>query len=586
MPTVYDYNYHPYYNATYDADTYDVVQMIDKSGTYAGFVAYWPSPFGIVVKPTSVITRTEVLSSLCTVEQNVTWAQINEYDAYTFDFRSQNWPTTDLYPIGGGVWSNEPMIYKNNILLFAPGDYIWDPNTQQVTFTLAPADTDRLIIDYKHQKPDTEGAYNMGYWYAEPGTPYVIGEWDFKLTPQPESQQFRGVCVYGLTDRHDGDDTNAYAEDWSIGQNIIDREIMYQLDEVFNPWDLYSAVNKKMTRWVEFSDDPIDSANFTTQYTPTLVVDTSMWDQYGQFSERVEDLTNGTVYNRYLGDYMFTENLDGTANFSGLDPDHYYKFLYSTYPIPDDGYSYIGRYELGVVGRDAASVDSAGLSMISAAFLDSWIEYGIAAADMYEPVIANQMPWIMNKVGAGTAWADYYYTSTDWRTALRDDWCTAWPVSSANLVGSGGPLANMLAYYGNDFMTAFFGLQDFTTFAKWKNAIAPVSCWNASNVGYVNSADYKTGYAVISTYIDINGTEILLLWGNWGRDTYYVAKWFWEEGIWALQEAPAGMTSIVVKITYKGYTEGYKPTDISVVECLGTISETAWEDWGGIHPDP
>lgn len=793
MDTVYDYKYQPYYNSQHDANTYDVCQILDKSGTYAGFVAYWPSPFGDFVKPTSVITRTEVLSSLCTVEKNVTWSQINDYDSHTFYFGDQFWSTSDAFPIGGGVWSNEPMIFKNNVLLFSPSDYTWDSDSQKVTFTVNPASSDRFLIDYKHHQPDNApSSYNMAYWGLEAGTPYVIGEWDFKLTAAPEAQQFRGVCVYGLTDRHDGDDADAQSEDWSYGRNNPDREIMYQLNEVFNPWDLNSAVEKYTQRWVEFYHVPVGGDSYTTNQQPALVVSDSEWDQYKVFSERVEDLNTSTVLNRYLGDYSFIANPGGTATFYGLLPGHYYKFLYSTYTYYESnfwngaqaGYSHsnwwsnvisqqeingtqnqnavhtftpswgaswedptdvyhvvsaeelsfqftnksanaftedhtwtyqtpeiewehsafivsaetetnlesgaysfaatnvttvpngqssvmefqlngvelnwnihpnddrldgiyfdnfcadysvemnlfynattmnytlttqlhffsgmdelpaiyeyylMGRYEEGVVGKNAGSVDSAGLSMISAAFKDKGVEYGIAAADMYDPAVANQMPYVMSKIGAGTSWSDYYYGPTDLRTALKDDWCTTWPISSANLIGSGGPLANMLAYYGNDFMTAFYGLntpaQQFTPYAKWQNAIVPLSCWNASNTGYVNSADNKIGYAVVSTYMDINGTEMLLLWGNWGRDTYYIAKWFQEEGIYELQQAPYGITGLVVKITYKSTTDGYKPTAFAVVECLGTISETLWtgtlqvppySDFtkGGIHFDP
>jgi hypothetical protein len=68
-----------------------------------------------------------------------------------------------------------------------------------------------------------------------------------------------------------------------------------------------------------------------------------------------------------------------------------------------------------------------------------------------------------------------------------------------------------------------------------------------------------------------------------------VTKWFHEYGIMQLQEAPPGVTSIVVKITYESTSEGYKPTSVTIPEVLGTISERLWihngEHKGGIH-DP
>jgi len=187
----------------------------------------------------------------------------------------------------------------------------------------------------------------------------------------------------------------------------------------------------------------------------------------------------------------------------------------------------MGRYEWGVVGTNAASVDSAGLSLISATLKDKGVEYGIAGEDMYDPEIANQMPWIMSKMGEGTTWNDYYFGTTDYRVGLRDDFCTTWQITHANLVGSGGPLANMLAYYGNDFAAAFFGLDQFTNFAPWENAIVALSCWNGTKKGYVDSN--TVGYAVISTFEDNNGTNAMLVWGNWGRDTFYAAKWFQDD---------------------------------------------------------
>ncbi|MEM3700800.1 MAG: hypothetical protein QXL57_08075 [Candidatus Bathyarchaeia archaeon] len=265
---------------------------------------------------------------------------------------------------------------------------------------------------------------------------------------------------------------------------------------------------------------------------------------------------------------------------------------------PYMGYLYMeymgGRYEWGIVGRDAHSVDSAGLSMVSAAFKNKQVEYGLAGADMYDPLPYNQMPWVMSKIGADDEWTDYYYSGTDYRTALRDDWCTTWPISSSNMIGIGGPLANLLAYYGNDFMMTIFGLSyettygDFTDYADWEKVIIPLTCWDITKTQTYSSSN-ETGYAVISTYKDINGTVLFLVWGHWGRDTYYASKWFHEEGIYQLQEAPEGLTAIILKITYESTDEGYKPTGYSIVECLGTISETEWthnrETKGGIH-DP
>jgi hypothetical protein len=577
--TVYDYNYQPYYNSTFNANTYDVAQILDQSGTYAGFVAYWPSPFGIIVKPTKVITRTEVLSSLCTVEQNVTWDQIINMNGYAFNFTAQNWPTTNPFPIGGGIWSNEPMIFKNNVLLYSPGDYTWDPSGT-VTFALAPALTDRFIIDYKHHQPDnTPASYNMGYWSPEPGTPYVIGEWDFKLTTVSTAQQFRGVCVYGLTDRHDGDDYDAAhglnAEDWSTGQNIMDREIMYQLNETFNPWDLSYVVKKDTTRWVDYTTNPLGTTYWVLTKTPVLNVSTAKWDQYAVFSERVEDL-NGTVLNRYLGDYALTVT-QGVGNITGLNATHQYKILYSTGGIDDSG----GRYEWITVGRDAHTVDSAGATLVSAAFSENDIEIGNAGMDMEGTTYAYEIPYLLSRIGNGTTFSNYWITpdttSPGQRLTLMDDWCTKWAVTSSNIISVGGPLANQMTEYFNSFTDAYYSEPWFTPYTPFKGTLAALSCW--SKKAYSNNATLNgTGYATIGTYLDINGTVGLAIYGLDARDTFYASQYFRDNFVTILGNLPKGVTSLVIKIGYKDYRH---PT-FTIVEELGTISE--YGDW--LHPDP
>jgi len=251
-----------------------------------------------------------------------------------------------------------------------------------------------------------------------------------------------------------------------------------------------------------------------------------------------------------------------------------------------------GRYEYGVVGTTAASVDSAGLSMITAAFKDKQVEYGIAAEDMFDTTLANQIPFVMSRNGMSTTVTknDYYYKAVpavpaDYRVGLMDDFCTTWQITSANLIGSGGPLANLLAWYDNDFESAFYALPQFTTFATWSGKIAPLPCWNGTKKGYADTA--STGYAVISIVEDINGTNIFMVWGNWGRDTYNAAQWFWQDGIQEFQYSDfIGATSVVLQINYNS---AGKATSIAVPEILGTISETTtWNPYSdylnGIPP--
>ena len=73
----------------------------------------------------------------------------------------------------------------------------------------------------------------------------------------------------------------------------------------------------------------------------------------------------------------------------------------------------------------------------------------------------------------------------------------------------------MLAYYGNDFTSAFFASGDFTNYLPWKYKIVALPCWSKN--AYASNA--TTGYAVVTTCKDLNGTVLFLVWGLWGRDT-------------------------------------------------------------------
>jgi hypothetical protein len=128
-------------------------------------------------------------------------------------------------------------------------------------------------------------------------SPYLIGEWDFVLTKTPINvtgrhfdRQFRGVTVYGLTDNWTGDDAKRTG-----GSNTIDQEVKYQLDEIFNPWDLYAAVEKDTERWVDFhtvttaeKEAAVAGTNLTFLLTHSPLKYSSNWDSYCNFSECVE----------------------------------------------------------------------------------------------------------------------------------------------------------------------------------------------------------------------------------------------------------------------------------------------------------
>jgi len=459
-----------------------------------------------------------------------------------------------------------------------------------------------------------------------PSVPFYIGEWDFILyyTGDPMSRtQFRGVTQYGICDWHDGYlptmadgvATSAYAhpaEDMATPvqqarwwepdfdrNSAIDDEAWYYITMKFNPWDLLSAANKSTERQLAFAtgNGNYDGSDYTTG-TPVHMYDDAidafgMWDAYAGFAERVENLTSGKLLVRW-DDYYY--------QYSG---GHHYVYIYDTsksdYKVTwsSDAARFVnnGEYETVdsawdwiVVGRDAASVDSAGAALMAANSIRyPWIEIGIAGADMWNPVVANQMPSVMAKLGSGdtvAAYKDAAMTGTSspgLRAALKDDWCTYWPITTANIMGIGGPIANMLSYYSNDFMQTLWGLPQFTSGSPYQNTLAPITCWARAwpqNGGLYNTytSNSTVGYATISTTIDQNGTVIYSVYGIWGRDTYYATQWIygdeqrdaWTPGYWVLMHMAPGITSIILKIDY---TDPKHPT-FCVVEQLGTVSET------------
>jgi len=238
-----------------------------------------------------------------------------------------------------------------------------------------------------------------------------------------------------------------------------------------------------------------------------------------------------------------------------------------------------GRYEWTVVGKQAHTVDSIGASLVTAAIKNKNLEIGFAGMDMiYTEYGIQSVPNVMVKHGAGNAREDYYYSPTDKRTDLRDDWCPiwyyddvndywtttgGWPVSSSNMITVGGPLVNLLTYYTNDFVEAIYGIPEFTPYGPWSGAVAAITCWSKN--AYYSSAD--VGYAVVATAKDKNATVIITIWGVWGRDTFYATKWF-EQNKFILQHINPHVTSIILEIDY---TDPEHPV-IYPIELLGTIS--------------
>ena len=329
-----------------------------------------------------------------------------------------------------------------------------------------------------------------------------------------------------------------------------------------------------------------------------------IWDKYCGFAERV--FVNGTLQIPRRAGYTASD-LDYDINFVTGVVTFYdetgatrtllagstVKVLYSTLKEDEKG-----RYEWSVVGSTSAAVDSAGLAMVSAAFKNKEVEVENSGLDCQDTTFGSRVPYMLAKyghsgnypIGYGKHPEKTYYDSIG-RLYLRDDWCTNVSISSSNIISVGSGMANLLSEYFNDFTDAFI-------YSKLGDGIMSVSCWNRT-LNFAGTFIYpggtindRYGYAVVTTYKDINGTIGFIIYGWTGQDTYFACRWFnvggfynmagtWlnKNGAEYLQTENRGVTTLILRITYKtaAGVEVCPPT-VRIMERLGTISEKTPHD--------
>lgn len=255
---------------------------------------------------------------------------------------------------------------------------------------------------------------------------------------------------------------------------------------------------------------------------------------------------------------------------NGQIPDH--AVIEVIYPVV------VGRYEWTVVGRESAPVDSAGTTMVSEG-LREWnnIDAKLGSTDIQDTSHGPKEPFIFANVsGPGEDREDYYdsqmaqtVNEPAGRAHLKDDWCTTMPVSSSNIIVVGGLYVNVAAEYFNDFTDAYYNRVG----SYLGDGFYSHACW-ARNL-YMNTEDI--GYAIISTYKDLNGTTGLIIYGTTGEDTYYACYALRYGLLNILQWLQPGVTTIILEFDYTKH-----PTEecfFHVVECLGTITECTGFDY-------
>jgi hypothetical protein len=333
------------------------------------------------------------------------------------------------------------------------------------------------------------------------------------------------------------------------GAGCIREERVYNMEEdkvMPLSWDAYCNPSEKVfvngTLWARYGYQDYDPSK----------ADTDVHRDYYTI-----DFTNGTLrfyrYSSVLEAYQMI-TLAATTKI---------KVLYSTVE-----FCTVGRYEWNNVGTVSAAVDSAGASMVASAF-EEWkdIEIYKAALDIKDSTWGPHIPYLVREQGVANR-TKSQYRDTWRRTHLKDDWCTTMPVSSSSMIVVGGPAANVLAEYFNDYTSALLTKSDVSTSDLTGYGIYAPGCWNKTRA-YYGGASGAGGYAVISTYKDINGTIGFIVWGYNGDDTYYACYALRHGLIAYMQYLQPGVTTLILKMTYTG---SCAPT-ISIVECLGIFTE-------------
>jgi len=541
------------------------------------------------------------------------------------------------YPRGMGDWSDAPWVFKKDYtgepakmfeeVLPVPGQWIWHSGlgiagpTGNGLIEIKPFQWswgDEFVIVFKrvmegHVPHESNATYCMPWdgWeentthntlgmYSEPDTPYVFAEWDFDLDmdhPMNSTQQFRCVSVYGLTDNHNAADPDQLT---SQGLFTIDREVVYQFEEIFNPWDLKQAAELDTFRWAQKGIVP--SGAITLGAHSCLLGNHSIWmpEKWGYYcndSEKVLILNYGSEPILLERDEYTFDPVAGTIDIIANTYNNYqYKILYSTKVVngtaPTEWHT--GQWEWTVLGENSHASDSLGAAMLASGWTD-WknIEVWLSGLDIKSDVIAPHIPVTMVRFSdAFTGRENYHFAhDTDLRAAFRDDWCTPddWvsatiyphAISSADLLVVGGPIASEAADYFNDFTDAMI-------FTEYGDGFYAPGCWARTTQAYYEGMDLQPmtadelwydntvagdgiGHAMVSTYKDLNETVGFIVYGYTAEDTYYTCYALRSGLIPWLQNVQDGTTTLIIEIDYAD--PDLHPVKFHVKESLGRFTE-------------
>lgn len=406
------YNKHPFYTLgeehTPDKQVDVSLCQIIGEEDLVGYAAFWPPLISKWVTDVGSITRydtrVDVPNLLSTMETFERYVELPE-DAFDF------WqPGTEQmgdevairlfhdpveYPRGMGVWSEAPWVFRKDgtggyARLFqevspAPGQWRWEPGTgDHGTVFIKDGQwtwDDEFVIVYKrvmqghtpHQDVsaldcmpwegfEAETMHNSLGMYEEPDTPFVLAEWDFDLDmdhPENSTHHFRCVSVYGVTDNHNAVDPDQPGQ---AGTFRIDEEVVYQLNEIFNPWDLTDSVHLDSFRWAQkgtISGSTIDLSSHETGDVNHEVWVPPKWGYYCEDSEKVMVYTgSGAVLLERPEDYDFLDpdTIELSTEAASMYSGDLYKVLYSTKRVDimeiDESQLSADDFEVDVIKED------------------------------------------------------------------------------------------------------------------------------------------------------------------------------------------------------------------------------------------
>lgn len=319
--TVYNHDYQSWYTGApsgYDG-VYDVAQIIDDQLDYVAWAAYWPKPIKHWVDDIGALSDDMIYTTSSTVEQNFTGTGA----AANFTCNLHDGPVQ--YPRSQtlGSWNDEPMVFVGTDYQVSGSDYIYTSANDTINFISGhyPAVGANIRAFYKvgDSNADVPGTS------VEPCSPFTNAEWAFEMDAARD--MFRVCTVFGVTDRNDADDL-----DRTPDTDVLDMEVKYYLNETFNPYDLYSAVDKQEYRWLYLNESLTAATSYVTLtegldddiyqpngYTERVLTASQTWTGYNYTA--VEGATFNWLNEYENGTDAHSKNWVAYLNAPGVYPD-------------------------------------------------------------------------------------------------------------------------------------------------------------------------------------------------------------------------------------------------------------------------